>query len=130
MPGCGPTTGRRCSGIPRVLDPEIRAHLEAENAYQAALMADTEALQKTLFAEMKGRIKEDDSSVPMKDGPFAYGTVVHDRRRAAALSSARRATAAPRRSCSTATRRPRARPISASAASTIPTDHDAACCGL
>ena len=59
---------------PTRLDPAIRAHLEAENAYQKALMADTEALQKTLFSEMKGRIKEDDSSVPMKDGAFAYGT--------------------------------------------------------
>jgi len=59
---------------PSVLDPEIRAHLEAENAYQAALMADTADLQKALFAEMKGRIKEDDSSVPMKDGPYAYGS--------------------------------------------------------
>ena len=59
---------------PSVLDPEIRAHLEAENAHQAALMADTADLQKALFAEMKGRIKEDDSSVPMKDGPYAYGS--------------------------------------------------------
>ena len=59
---------------PTILDPEIRQHLEAENTYMKAAMADTEALQKTLFAEMKGRIKEDDSSVPMKDGPFAYGT--------------------------------------------------------
>lgn len=58
---------------PSVLAPEIRTHLEAENAYQAALMKDTEALQKGLFAEMRGRIKEDDSSVPSKDGPFAYG---------------------------------------------------------
>jgi oligopeptidase B len=57
-----------------VLDPDIRAHLEAENAYQQAQMADTAELQKTLFSEMKGRIKEDDSSVPMKDGPYAYGT--------------------------------------------------------
>lgn len=56
-----------------VLDPAIRAHLEAENAYQQALMADTGELQKELFAEMKGRIKEDDSSIPMKDGPYAYG---------------------------------------------------------
>ena len=47
MPGCAPTTGRRCFGIPSTLDPAIRAHLEAENAYQAALMADTAALQKT-----------------------------------------------------------------------------------
>nr|WP_210311475.1 S9 family peptidase [Rhizobium leucaenae] len=58
-----------------ILDPEIRAHLEAENAYMNAAMADTKELQKALFAEMKGRIKEDDSSVPVKDGPFAYGTL-------------------------------------------------------
>lgn len=59
---------------PSKLDPAIRSHLEAENAYQTALMADTATLRETLFGEMKGRIKEDDSSVPMKDGPFAYGT--------------------------------------------------------
>ena len=59
---------------PSRLDPAIREHLEAENVYQRALMADTEELQKLLFQEMKGRIKEDDSSVPMKDGPFAYGS--------------------------------------------------------
>ncbi len=58
-----------------ILEPEIREHLEAENAYMKAAMADTEALQKTLFAEMKGRIKEDDSSVPEKDGPYAYGSL-------------------------------------------------------
>ncbi|MCR4265317.1 S9 family peptidase [Nitratireductor sp. ZSWI3] len=58
---------------PSLLAPEIRAHLEAENAYEKALMEDTEALQKTLVAEMRGRIKEDDTSVPAKDGPFAYG---------------------------------------------------------
>jgi oligopeptidase B len=59
---------------PSALDLAIRAHLEAENAYQAAMMADTAELRKRLFEEMKGRIKEDDSSVPMKDGPFAYGS--------------------------------------------------------
>ena len=58
---------------PAVLDKEIRAHLEAENQYQEALMADTSVMQKTLFSEMKGRIKEDDSSIPLKDGPWAYG---------------------------------------------------------
>lgn len=58
---------------PTVLDGEIRSHLEEENAYQSALMADTEPLQKALVAEMRGRIKEDDSSVPMRDGPWAYG---------------------------------------------------------
>jgi oligopeptidase B len=58
---------------PGVLDPAIRAHLEAENVYQAAMMSDTGDIQSVLFAEMKGRIKEDDSSVPSKDGPYAYG---------------------------------------------------------
>jgi len=57
---------------PSRLDPDIRAYLEAENAYTEAAMAPTEGLQKKLFAEMKGRIKEDDSSVPSPDGPFAY----------------------------------------------------------
>ncbi|RUV01380.1 S9 family peptidase, partial [Mesorhizobium sp. M7A.T.Ca.TU.009.01.3.1] len=59
---------------PSLLDTGIRAELEAENAYQSKLMADTVELQKQLFKEMKGRIKEDDSSVPMKDGPYAYGS--------------------------------------------------------
>ena len=58
---------------PALLDKEIRTHLEEENAYQKARMADTIDLQKQLFSEMKGRIKEDDSSVPVKDGPYAYG---------------------------------------------------------
>lgn len=59
---------------PSALPAEIRAHLEAENAWVDAQMADTAALQERLFAEMKGRIKEDDSSVPAADGPFAYAT--------------------------------------------------------
>ncbi|MDA4848156.1 S9 family peptidase [Hoeflea poritis] len=58
---------------PSVLDEGIRAYLEAENAYQKQAMADTEELQKALFSEMRGRIEEDDSSVPSPDGPFAYG---------------------------------------------------------
>ncbi|MCX2722222.1 S9 family peptidase [Roseibium salinum] len=58
---------------PSVLDADIRAYLEAENAYQQAQMAPTKELQEQLFAEMRGRIKEDDSSVPSPDGPYAYG---------------------------------------------------------
>src|SRR4029079_11582076 len=57
---------------PQRLDPAIRAYLEAENAYCDHALADTTALQATLFEEMKGRIKEDDSSVPAADGPYAY----------------------------------------------------------
>jgi oligopeptidase B len=57
---------------PSVLEPEIRTYLDAENAYTDSLLGDTAALQKTLVAEMRGRIKEDDSSVPAKDGPWSY----------------------------------------------------------
>ena len=57
---------------PSVLDPDIRIYLEAENDYTDSLLGDTAALQKTLVAEMRGRIKEDDSSVPAPDGPYAY----------------------------------------------------------
>jgi oligopeptidase B len=57
---------------PSVLRPDIREHLQAENAYTRAMMADTEALQAQLFEEMKGRIKPDESSAPEPDGPFDY----------------------------------------------------------
>ncbi len=59
---------------PSVLAPDIRAYLEAENAYAEAAMADVEDLRLTLFKEMRGRIKEDDSSVPAPDGDYAYAT--------------------------------------------------------
>lgn len=57
---------------PEVLDPEIRNYLEANNAYTESLLAPQKALMESLFDEMKGRIKEDDSSVPSPDGPFDY----------------------------------------------------------
>ena len=38
----------------------------------ATVLAPTEALQEALFREFRGRIKEDDQSPPVKDGPFAY----------------------------------------------------------
>jgi oligopeptidase B len=57
---------------PAALPQDIRDYLEAENAWFRAGMADTEALQERLFKEMRGRIKEDDSTVPAPDGPWAY----------------------------------------------------------
>ncbi|MBY0225390.1 MAG: S9 family peptidase [Hyphomicrobium sp.] len=57
---------------PSALDPEIRAYLEAENAYSDAALADTAQLQQTLFEEMKARLKPDDRTVPSPDGPFEY----------------------------------------------------------
>src|SRR5262249_22497720 len=57
---------------PFQLDPAIRAYLQAENDYCERALADTKSLRETVFAEMKGRIKEDDSSAPDPDGPYAY----------------------------------------------------------
>src|SRR5580658_1640449 len=57
---------------PSVVRADVRAHLEAENAYAAAMLAVTEPLQAAMFQEMKGRIKEDDSSVPVPDGAWDY----------------------------------------------------------
>ncbi|MDE0389415.1 MAG: S9 family peptidase [Rhodospirillales bacterium] len=57
---------------PETLDPDIRAHLEAENAYTDTILAPYAALRETLVAEMRGRMKEDDSSVPAPDGAWAY----------------------------------------------------------
>lgn len=57
---------------PSVLDPGIRAYLEAENAYAQAYFAPLQGLRTALVKEMRGRIKEDDSTVPAPDGAFAY----------------------------------------------------------
>lgn len=58
---------------PSVLKQDIRDYIEAENAFtKDVLETPTLALQTELFDEMKGRIKEDDSSVPTIDGEWAY----------------------------------------------------------
>lgn len=54
-------------------NPEVIAYLEDENAYTEAVTAHTKALQESLFEEIKGRIKEDDASVPyLQDGYWYY----------------------------------------------------------
>eukprot|EP01036_Dinobryon_divergens_P049035 gene49035-65736_t len=57
---------------PSVLSSDIRAHLEAENAYADAMLQPAEALRAALFEELKGRLKPDDRSVPVPDGPYSY----------------------------------------------------------
>jgi oligopeptidase B len=59
---------------PATLPADIRTYLEAENAYAAGLTGHLSGLEDALFSEMRGRIKEDDSTVPMPDGAFAYYT--------------------------------------------------------
>jgi len=63
---------------PGKLDPEIRAFLDGENAYAKASLAPFDDLKQALIAEMRGRIKEDDSSVPSRDGPYAYSMRYRD----------------------------------------------------
>ena len=53
-------------------DPQVISYLEAENAYTAARMKHTEALQRKLYDEMLGRIKETDLSVPYLDHGYWY----------------------------------------------------------
>lgn len=51
---------------------EVINHLKAENAYTEATMKDTKDLQAKLYEEMKGRIKEEDETVPYKDKSYLY----------------------------------------------------------
>ena len=59
---------------PDALDADIRAHLEAENAYTDAVMAPTQSLQTTLFDEMRGRLEDEDASVPVNIGTLSWAT--------------------------------------------------------
>jgi oligopeptidase B len=62
----------RDAGYPEVTDPDVLGYLEAENTYFEAVMAPHQPLIDRLFEEMRGRIKEDDSTVPQKDGDWLY----------------------------------------------------------
>jgi len=62
----------RDPGYPEVTDRDVLSYLEEENAFFEAAMQPRKALTDRLFEEMKGRIKEDDSSVPQKDGDYVY----------------------------------------------------------
>ena len=55
-------------------NPEVLEYLKAENAYAAAVMAPTQPLQEQLVAEMRGRIREEDESVPERHGDHVYFT--------------------------------------------------------
>ena len=60
---------------PETLPADIRAYLEAENAFIAAEFEEPKAaLTEAIYREIRGRIKEDDSGIPSKDGPWAYNS--------------------------------------------------------
>ncbi|MBM6404103.1 S9 family peptidase [Phycicoccus sp. CSK15P-2] len=53
-------------------DPDLLAHLEAENTYAESMTEQLAPLRRTLFEEIKARVKEDDLSVPVASGPWWY----------------------------------------------------------
>lgn len=53
-------------------NPEVLAYLKSENDYTAAQMAGVKPLEEQLFQELKSRVKEDESSAPVKDGNYYY----------------------------------------------------------
>ncbi|GAB3224456.1 oligopeptidase B [Hymenobacter seoulensis] len=55
-------------------NPEVISYLNAENAYTEQQLAPVKGLQEKLFQEIKGRIKEQDESVPYRDNGYYYYT--------------------------------------------------------
>lgn len=62
----------RDQSYPKVDDADVLDHLKAENAFFEAQIKPLAPLVETIFQEMKGRLKEDESSVPQKDGNYLY----------------------------------------------------------
>ncbi|KAM0826496.1 hypothetical protein ACQ4PT_068841 [Festuca glaucescens] len=53
-------------------EPAVLAYLRAENDYAAALMSDAKQLEDTIYAEIRGRIKEGDIDAPLRKGKYYY----------------------------------------------------------
>ncbi|XP_008221098.1 PREDICTED: protease 2-like [Prunus mume] len=53
-------------------NPDVLSYLQQENAYTQFLMSGTKKFEDELYAEMRGRIKEDDISAPERQGPYYY----------------------------------------------------------
>ena len=57
---------------PDTLAPNIRQHLETENAYTKSVLSPLDGLKEQIFEEMKGRLEAEEADVPAPDGAFAY----------------------------------------------------------
>lgn len=60
------------SWLQDIQEAEVQKYLKAENRYAEGVMRPTKAFQKKLYNEIRGRIIENDMSVPVKDGPYDY----------------------------------------------------------
>lgn len=58
-------------------DKAILSHLNAENNYADAMLAEQKPLQESLFQELKNRIVKDDNTVPTKDGKYWYHSEIN-----------------------------------------------------
>jgi|tagenome__1003787_1003787.scaffolds.fasta_scaffold20970297_2 oligopeptidase B len=55
-------------------DPDVRAYLEAENAYAESVLAPAAPLRDRIYDEIRGRVQETDESAPVPDGPWVYSS--------------------------------------------------------
>lgn len=62
----------RDQGYPEIDDEDVLAYLNAENDYFQSVMAPHAELVETLYNEMRGRLPENDASVPIPDGDYEY----------------------------------------------------------
>src|SRR5258707_11286788 len=76
-------------------NPEVLAHLAAENAYTDAILKPTEAFQERLYQEMLGRILQTDLSVPYRLRGYHYFTRTEEGKQYAFHCRRRDAEAAP-----------------------------------
>ena len=76
-------------------NPEVIKYLEDENAYTASVMAHTQALQDRLYEEMKGRVLQNDQSVPFREGNYFYYTRLVDGKNYPIYARKRGSTTAP-----------------------------------
>jgi len=85
-------------------NPEVIRYLEAENVYTNALMAHTTGLQERLFEELKGRVRQNDQSVPYRQGGYFYYTRLVEGKDYPIYARKRGTSMRPKKSSSTAMR--------------------------
>jgi oligopeptidase B len=58
---------------PNKLNAQVKKYLDEENFFKENQLKDIKDIEKKLFEELKSKIKNEDNSVPKKDGDYFYG---------------------------------------------------------
>ena len=58
---------------PNKLNTQVKKYLDEENLFKENQLKDINDIEKKLFEELKSKIKNEDNSVPKKDGDYLYG---------------------------------------------------------